>query len=146
MCDTEIEEQNKALIRHFLEELDKGNNEIIEELCASDVVAKYATYTLNGLEEFKQDLVESHTALADGIHTIDGLIAENDQVVVRGTWRATHKGEFMGVPPTGKQVGMEYILWYRIEDGKIREIWIDLDSMLGLMQQIGMELKPKEGE
>jgi predicted ester cyclase len=64
-------------------------------------------------------------------------------VVNRWIWKGTHEGEFMGIPPTGIKLEMGGIGIARIETGKIVEEWEDYD-MLGMMMQLGMELKPKE--
>ena len=86
-----------------------------------------------------------YSAFPDLTHSIGGLIASGDKVVVRVTVRGTHKGEFAGIPSTGNKIEFSFIAIVRIEDGRIVEEWQDTD-MLGLMQQLGMELKPKEGE
>ncbi len=67
----------------------------------------------------------------------EDMIAEGDKVVVRSTFRGTHKGDLMGIPPTGKQVTMPLILIYRIADDKIVEHWMQADA-LGLLQQLGV--------
>jgi predicted ester cyclase len=64
------------------------------------------------------------------------LIAEGDKVVVRFTWRATHQGEFMGVPATGIMVTMTGIYIHRLAAGKFVEDWAEEDH-LGLLQQLG---------
>ena len=65
------------------------------------------------------------------------MIAEGDKVAVRFTARGTHKGEFLGIPPTGKQVAWAGINIYRVASGKIAETW-QLSDGLGLMQQLGV--------
>ena len=72
------------------------------------------------------------------------MIAQNDKVVVRVTNRGTHKGEFYGMPPTGKEIKFTVTSIVRYVDGKAAEMWADFDSLV-LDQQLGMELKPKEG-
>jgi predicted ester cyclase len=57
----------------------------------------------------------------------------------------THKGELEGMPPTGKTFTSSFFTVFRIVDGKIVEEWEIFDE-LGMMMQLGMELKPKEGE
>lgn len=68
--------------------------------------------------------------------TAEDMVAEGDKVALRATFRGVHRGEFMGVPPTGKQVAIALMLIYRIADGKIVEHWMNADA-LSLMQQIG---------
>lgn len=65
----------------------------------------------------------------------EDVIAEADKVVVRGAVRATHKGDLMGIPPTGIEVTVPLIIIYRIADGKVAQHWMNAD-MLGLMQQL----------
>lgn len=72
----------------------------------------------------------------------DDVIAEGDKVVVRATFRGTHKGEFAGMPATDIEVEIPLILIYRIEDGKIVEHWMQADVM-GLMQQLGALPSPE---
>jgi predicted ester cyclase len=68
--------------------------------------------------------------------TIEDLVAEGDTVVVRDTTRATHRGAFAGIPPTGKEVRVARIALFRLADGRIAEHWGQVD-MLGLLQQLG---------
>ena len=69
--------------------------------------------------------------------TIEDVFAAGDKVAVRFTASGTHQGEFMGVPPSGKQVTMTAILIHRLADGKMVEDWEWSDS-LGFMQQLGL--------
>lgn len=63
------------------------------------------------------------------------VIAEDDKVVVRATFRGQHIGDFMGIPPTGRQVNVSGIVVYRILAGKIVEHWMQSDT-LRLLQQL----------
>jgi predicted ester cyclase len=73
------------------------------------------------------------------------LIAKGDKVIARFTCTGTHKGEYWGIPASGNKIEYDGIDIFHIKEGKIVEMREELDS-LGLMQQLGMELKPKEGE
>jgi predicted ester cyclase len=77
-------------------------------------------------------------AFPDSRVTVDDLIAEGDKVVTRFTWRGTHRGEFMGVPPTGRRVAVGGIWIHRLEGGQIVEgrDWGQVD-WLGLFKQLG---------
>ncbi len=63
------------------------------------------------------------------------MIVEGDLVAVRGTVRGTHKGVFAGIPPTGRQLKLELMLFYRISDGRISKFWLQTDSK-ALMDQL----------
>jgi predicted ester cyclase len=69
------------------------------------------------------------------------MIAESDNVTARFTARGIHKGDFMSLPATGKPVTMTGIEIFRIENGKIVELWGEV-NLLGLMQQLGVFSAP----
>ncbi len=73
----------------------------------------------------------------DGKWILDDAVAEGDKVAVRYTFRGTHQGELLGIPPTGKQVTMTGINIYRIVNGQFAEIWESYDKF-GLLQQLGV--------
>jgi predicted ester cyclase len=120
-------EENKALVRREQEELwsHTGNLDAAEEL----FVPEYA-------EAAKQEAADFRQGFPDVVSTIEDLIAEGDKVVARWRARATHQGEYMGIPPTGNRVEFTGISVYRIEAGKIAESW-NVEDVLGLMRQIG---------
>jgi len=69
--------------------------------------------------------------------TIDDLVADGDKVTCRFTARGMHNGEFMGLPPTGKAIVMTGIEIFRLQNGKIAELWGEA-NLMGLMQQLGI--------
>jgi predicted ester cyclase len=77
--------------------------------------------------------------------TFEELIAEGDRVAERWTGRGTHRGELQGIAPTGKRVEAPGSVFYRIVDGKIVELWGQLD-MMSLMQQLGVIASPQRAE
>ena len=98
-------EENKALVRHFFEEvLNQGRLALIDELAAPDFVYHNASTTIQGREPYKQFLSMYFTVGPDLHFTIEDEVAEGDKVVTRYTTRGTHLGPFMGIPPTGKHV------------------------------------------
>ena len=131
-------EENKAIVRRFYDEfINQGNIDTFDELVSSDLVehedmGEFAP-TAEGV---KQAFAMFRSAFPDLRATIDELIAEGDKVVARGTWRGSHQGGFMGVPPSGNSVTFGVIDILRIANGKIVDHWGQTDS-LGLMQQIG---------
>jgi predicted ester cyclase len=139
-----LEEQNKASFRYMMEETDKGNYSAWDEICSTDYVSHWGEISWN-LEEHKQANRPLIVAFPDFKHEINSVIAEEDRVVVRVTLTGTHEGEYMGVPPTGNKIKYTGMLEGRFSEGKLVELW-GIGDMLTLMQQLGMELKPKEGE
>ena len=82
-----------------------------------------------------------YAAFPDLHTTIEQVVGEGDIVVVRGTDRGTHRGDFMGIAPTGRNVTVPWICIYRVTDGKITEQWISSDG-LGMLQQLGVLPRP----
>ena len=143
-AQAEVEAQNKALVKRILEEGDKSGVAILDELCTSDYKMYFPSNARPiNLEEHKKLWQAFIDAFPDLTHTIDEIIAEGDMVSTQETLSGTHKGEFQGIPPTGKKFEMSAICIWRFTDGRLAEYWADGD-ILGLMQQLGMELKPKE--
>jgi steroid delta-isomerase-like uncharacterized protein len=66
----------------------------------------------------------------------EDYIAEGDKVVKRWVFRGTHKGEYAGIPPTGKTVTLRGMTLYRLAGGKIKEMYWNYD-VFGLLQQLG---------
>lgn len=132
-------EQNKALFRRFIEEVfNKGNVSTIDEFLAPNFVEREVLPpgTPSGREGVKQLTMMFRTAFPDFNVSIDDMIAEGDKIVARTTWSGTQKGEFMGIPSSGKRVSFNVIDIIRISDGKGVEHWGVMDSS-ALMQQIG---------
>jgi predicted ester cyclase len=75
-------------------------------------------------------------AFPDGSMTIEDMIAEGDKVVTRKSYRGTHQGEFLSIPPTGRQIRVGLIDIMRIVDGKVVEHW-NVGDDLGMLQQLG---------
>lgn len=130
---------NKQIIRRLLEEgLAQGKQTIAEELLARDFVDHNPLPGLSpDREGFKQSFAVFRSAFPDFTYTIKDMVAEGSRVVVRFTANGTHRGELMGIPPTGKQVSVTGMDLFRLAGGKVAEFWLSWDQ-LGLMQQIGV--------
>ena len=136
-----MSETNKAVFRRYFDEvLNVGRIELIDELIAPDYVSHYPTgYDFGGGPEDVKQIVSTVRSGFPNVHfQIEDLLAEEDRVVGRWTFQGTHRGDFMGIAPSGKNVSVVGIAIYRIADGRIAEAWVAWDA-LGLMQQIGAE-------
>jgi steroid delta-isomerase-like uncharacterized protein len=132
-------EQNKALAHRLVEDLlNRGNMSVIDELFAPDFVEheELPPEIPPGREAPKMMFTMLRSAFPDFKATIENLIAEGDKVVLHTTWTGTQKGEFMGVPPTGKRISIDVIDIVRIAGGKYVEHWGVMNSM-AMMQQLG---------
>ncbi len=139
-----IEEQNKELIRDFLRELDSGNWDIVHEIFADDCKfyspSDSAPSSKN--EQFAT-LDEILAAFPKWEHDIKDLFAKDDKVVVWNIDITAHEGEFQGIPASGNKIQYGAIAIYRIQNEKIVE-FVQEYNTLGMMTQLGFELKPKE--
>lgn len=136
MMSTEV---YKAMDRRVVDEIiNKGNMAVADELFASEYVYHGpGGQELNGPEGFKQLITIYRTAFPDIHMTIEDMVAEGDKLVTRWTVCGTHKGELMGIAPTGNQISITGIVIYRIAGDKFVESWENFDQM-AMMQQLGV--------
>ena len=131
--------ENKALVRRFYEEIDRGCIDIIDELVAEDYIDHSPAPFPNlpkGREGVKQASRMFQRA-TPGTHHIDDQIAEGDKVVTRMTSFGKHEGDLPGAPKTGHDLKMTSITIHRIANGQLVEKWSDKD-VLSFLIQIGV--------
>ena len=139
-------ETNKFLIRRIFEEgMNGGRPEVYDETIAADYVNYDFPAPAPGLEGFKIVDAMFKAAFPDMRVTIEDEVAEGDKVATRGYFSGTHKGEFMGIPPTGKTIKVSYIDIWRVANGRGKDNWVQMD-MLGLMQQLGVIPTPDQAD
>lgn len=131
---------NKQLLLRFFEAIyNQGDLRVADEIVTVDYVNHNpAPGETPGREGCKAFVAYLRRAFADLHITIEDQITEGDKVVTRFTISGCHRGEFAGIPPTGKFASVTAIGIHRIVDGQIRESWLNWDA-LGLMQQLGGE-------
>ncbi|MGW1704520.1 ester cyclase [Streptomyces sp. NPDC002206] len=133
------EQLNQRLSRRFFHEIAVGGNlDAIDEVFAVDYadhdIAKEEE-TVIGSGSLRDNLIGWRAAF-DFSFDLDRQICEGDDVVTLWTWTGTHKGDFMGIPPTGRQCIMTGTTIFRFKGGRIQEGWWHEDLM-GLMRQLG---------
>jgi steroid delta-isomerase-like uncharacterized protein len=128
---------NKVLVRRFIDEIFvQGRHASVDELLADDFVGHTWPSTGHPKDDLKAAIERTSRGLADPQFTVEDVIAEGDRVAVRLTSSATHVGELMGMPPSGKRYSIGEIHIFRLRDGKIAEPWHQLDQM-AMMRQLG---------
>ena len=138
-----IEDMNKEFMQVYTEDFWNTHNlAAINKYYSADFIMHSVSGDRN-LEQYKQLCQEYFTAFPDLHITSDDLVAEGDKVAKRWTVTSTHKGEFMGIPATGNHIRVTGIEIFRIKDGKIVELWVNMDN-LGMMQQLGVIPRPEE--
>jgi predicted ester cyclase len=115
---------NKTFVRQYLDAISgkEKTPELIKRFVSDDVLAHH--------------IAAMEVAFPRYEFAAGDLVAEDDKVAVRATFRGKHQGEFAGVAPTQRQVTQPLIIIYRIRDEKIVEHWLSID-LLSLMQQLG---------
>src|SRR5947209_1588454 len=137
-------EENKALVRRFFDAFGRNDFAALQAVTSQDVVYHAAPPGLSaGSEGYRELMAMYISAYPDIQLTLDDMIAEGDKVVTRFTARGTHRGEFMGIEPTGTQITVGGISIIRVAGNKVTEEWDQLD-MLGGLQQLGATLVPAE--
>jgi steroid delta-isomerase-like uncharacterized protein len=125
------------LVRRFFDEVwNKGNLDAVDQLLSPN----YVDHSLppgapRGLKGYKAGVTMFRTAFPDIQYTLDQVLVEGDRVALRLTGRGTHKGNFMGIAATGKQVSFGGMTFIRLENGQVVERW-GISDMGGLMQQL----------
>jgi steroid delta-isomerase-like uncharacterized protein len=132
-------ETNKELVRRVIEEgTNRKNLAVFDELVSTSFVDHEAGSRPGGGPEDEKELLSSVAeAFPDWRWDVEEMLAVDDKVITRYVARGTHRGEFMGAAPTGKEVAITGINIARIERGKIVESWGNSDQ-LGWMRQIGV--------
>ncbi len=136
-------EQNKALVRRFFEAFEANDQATLNEVLAPDLVAYSHGAPGPQTREVHLQNIGMWNAAFETHFTIEDQIAEGDRVATRVTMRALHnRGDFQGLPPSGKEIVVGGITIERIKDGKIVERRVSSD-WLGMMQQLGLIPPPQ---
>lgn len=135
-------EENKAVVRRWFDEvISQGNLETVDLICLQChpgfiVLNGIVDSPPPGLEGVKALVKYFHSAFPDLHFNIEEQIAEGNKVVSRLSIHGTHKGDFMGMPPTGKTINFSAISIWEVADGKLVQERVNWDG-LGALQQLG---------
>jgi len=138
-------EENKALVRRFYAEIDKGNIDAMDKLVAEDYL-DHNPPPFPGLKSGREGLKQAFKIFWEatpGYHQIEDQIAEGDKVVTRMTSYGRHEKDLPGAPATGNEMKMTSITIHRIANGKLVEKWAEKDVMSFLIQ-IGKMQPPQK--
>ena len=142
-------EENKALVRRFLEAHAKGDLDTLEEMLATDFVDhNLMPGQQPGREGYLRALTEYHAAYSHTRYVIEKQLAEGEEVVTTFAVSATHdRGEWMGLVPAGKQFEALLVLIHRIVGGKITDEWTQGSGLAELTQRrLEQEVRERERE
>jgi len=130
-------EKNKEIVRLNAQAINDRDLALLARTTSETLVRhSQATpgLTITSLDEFVAFLKSDWAAFPDSRITIQQLVAEGDRVAVFATYEGTQKGQMGPFPPSGKRMSLEVSGVFRIEDGKIAEIWVTWDNMSALTQ------------
>jgi steroid delta-isomerase-like uncharacterized protein len=133
---------NKAIIRRFHDAANTGDAELlsqtIDEIVEPDAQIRTPLPLQSaGAQALKEVFARLHRVFGDLHVTIEDLIEEGDMVVSRNSVAGTHRGEYMGLPPTGKAVTYNEIFIFRFANGRVAETWGVVD-VFSQMRQLGL--------
>jgi len=133
------EKTNMVIVQKFFEAGPSGGDLETTDALLADGFLLHVPLPVDGPgSEALKSVITTCRAAFPGLNvTIEDMIADGGKVVCRFTARGEHRGEFMGLPPTGKPVVMTGIEIFRLEKGKIAEIWGEA-NLMGLAQQLGI--------
>ena len=135
---------NRATFARFSDALNSGDPDVIsktiDELVEPDAqIRTAAPIDATGAQLLKELWRRLHHAFPDLRVSVEDVIAEGDKVVSRNSVTGTHRGEYMGIPPTGRSVTYDEIFIVRFANGRIAETWGVVD-VLSQMRQLGATL------
>ncbi len=136
-------QKNKAVVQRYVDEIHNDHSiDAIESIFSSEFIDHMDTYggLFQGIDGLKKGYAAAFQAFPDLKAIVCQMIAEEDKIVLHKTVMGTHRGEFRGIPATGKKVEYQSIYIFRIENNKISEYW-GLQDELKLMQQLGVVAK-----
>ena len=128
---------NAALVLESIEAFNAGDTDRLLAVVAPDIVIHYAEMPepLHGRETWQQGFELMRRAFPDLEAQVGDLVAAEDKVAIRLSFRGTHNGEFQGIPATGRTIHYASHEFYRVENGLFAEEWICSD-MASLFRQL----------
>ena len=131
-------EGNKAIVRRYWYDLwNDKKGEVMGEIASDALVLHFPKGQAHQPPSLRKWFETALVAFPNVHFTLHDEIAEGDKVVSRWSYVATNTGEFLGRPATQRQVTDQGIDIFRIENGKIVEMWVAQDS-LGLLHELGV--------
>jgi predicted ester cyclase len=137
-AEPSVQEVNKALVRHYIEEVYRGNLDVLDEVISEDYVATAGPLPPS---RYKANFGALRRAFPDIQIRFDALIAEGDWVAMHCTIEGTHLGEWRSIPPTGKHATWRATAFRRVRDGKVVQGYATFD-WLSVLEQIGATVTP----
>ncbi|MGE2836290.1 ester cyclase [Mycobacterium sp. SMC-4] len=140
MAEESSGSHNKRLVRRFFTAIEDGDFDVFDEIVA-DTYDDHLPGQSAGRDTLKDYFHGLRTAFPDLRLPISQMIAEDDRVAVLNAVQGTHRGEFLGIAPTGRRVDASAFQLYRIEDGRLAEHW-EVADFATLLRQLTGDAEP----
>jgi predicted ester cyclase len=130
----------EAVVRGVIDAINANDPAAFDTWVADDLVGHFPVPLPGlgkGLAGAKENLAALHTGMSDVELSVEDLVSEGDTIVVRGVFRGTHTGTFLGVPATGATLEIPGVCIARVADGKAVEYWSQFDQ-LAVLEQAGL--------
>jgi predicted ester cyclase len=137
-AEPSVQDANKALVCGYIEEICRGNLDILDEVISEDYVGSNGP---NPPAQYKANFGALRRAFPDIQVRFNAIIAEGDWVAVHSTVEGTHLGEWRGIAPTGKHATWTATTWRRVRGGKVVQGYTNFD-WLSVLEQIGATVMP----
>ena len=137
LSSTAMLEANKGIVRQFGEAVNNNNLDALDDIVAANFIRHSQATSdvkIRSLEEFKQFAKMSSESIPDMTGKIEIMVAEGDYVAVYATFTGTQTGQMGPFPAYNKKMESKTMAIFRLENGKIAELWIEWDNLAMLMQ------------
>ena len=133
---THTAEANRALIRQFVQDVDRlPGSEAIDKWMTSDFTMRANGGPPMELAAYRTVVAEMNKGFSNMTHELHDVVVDGDLVAVTLTLRATHSGEYQGLAPTGRSIAVEEAIFWRLRDGKIASQTVVVDTA-GVQRQL----------
>jgi len=131
----------EILERHTEEVWNEGNLEAVDTYIAQEYVEHDPSVEdqFGGPEGYRRNVERFRAAFPDLEVVIEDAVVEGDTIAMRQRFRGTHRGEFMGIEPTGREVESTSFVFCRVDGEQIVETWVETD-VVGLLNQLGVDV------
>jgi predicted ester cyclase len=138
-----VKATNIQLAQKFVKYLDELNFDTLRTICDPNVKVFYGSGDPVSFVDMEPFIKMFYSAFPDYKHQIDDIYATDDKVIIRLTYTGTHTNDFMEIKPTGNKFKYKGIQIFQFANKKMINFW-GVEDELGMMTQLGMELKPKK--
>jgi steroid delta-isomerase-like uncharacterized protein len=132
--------ESAVTARRFVEEiLNTGDWSTAGEILTDDVVLHHpsAPEPIRGIDAVHGFLGQFRAGMPDLTLQVEDVADGGDRVGVRWTARGTHEADMFGIPPTGNEIHIRGLSFFRLQDGKIAEDWVE-ENTFEVLQQLGV--------